>query len=142
MGRDRLWNNVLVVLTIFAIGACLILFRPFRVYLDLARDQIRAGRPWLPLVAGIAYVLGFFVTRTVEDSFDAIFGKPPFSDIGQKGEQGQSKHPPWIDRMLRPLGYALCFARIAVILAILLGLLWAALWLVSRGMGANVGGGA
>jgi hypothetical protein len=122
-----LWNNVLILLTIFAIG-CLLIIWPFREYLDIAAAQIRAGRKWAPLIAGTAYVLGFFVTRTVSDSFDAIFGKAPFSDIGAV-QDDKRKHPPWVDTMLKPLGYVLFLGRVVLIIGLLVALLRLGVWL-------------
>lgn len=139
MSKDRWWHSLIIVLTIFGVGSWLITGWPFHKYLILAAEQARADWRWLPLVAGIAYVLGFFVTRTVEDSFEGIFGKPPFSEIGQKSDKGQAKHPAWVDHMLGPLGYVLFFVRVAVILGIFLGLLWAGLWLVSRHLAPAAG---
>jgi hypothetical protein len=127
--KERLWSNALIVLTIFAVGAGLIIW-PLRPYLSLATAQIRAGRELGPLIAGIAYVLGFFVTRTVQDCFEAIFAKPPFSDIGAESAPGKEKHPAWVDSMLKPLGYLLFLGWVASIIAALVLLLWLGLWLV------------
>ena len=76
----------------------------------------------------MAYVVGFFVTRTVTDSFDAIFGKAPFSEIGAV-QDDKRKHPPWVDTMLKPLGYLLYFVRVAAIIGVLVLLLLLGLWL-------------
>jgi beta-lactamase regulating signal transducer with metallopeptidase domain len=131
-----LWNSILIVLTIFAIG-CLLIIWPFREFMDMATSQIRNGKKWVPLVVGIAYVLGFFVTRTVSDSFDAIFGKAPFSDIGAV-QDDKRKHPPWVDTMLKPLGYVLFLGRVVLIIGVLVVLLRLGLWLV--GPKLTVGG--
>jgi len=131
-----LWNSILIVLTIFAIG-CLLIILPFREFMDMATSQIRNGKKWVPLVVGIAYVLGFFVTRTVSDSFDAIFGKAPFSDIGAV-QDDKRKHPPWVDTMLKSLGYVLFLGRVVLIIGVLVVLLRLGLWLV--GPKLTVGG--
>lgn len=127
--KERLWSSALIVLTIFAVGAGLIIW-PLRGYIALATAQIRAGREWGPLIAGIAYVLGFFVTRTVQDCFDSIFAKPPFSNIGAEPAPGKEKHPAWVDSMLKPLGYVLFLGWVALIIGALVLLLWLGLWLV------------
>lgn len=136
MKKDRLFNSVVIVLTIFAAGGGLIIW-PLRGYLTLATEQIRAGRNWVPLVAGVAYVVGFFVTRTVEDAFNAIFGKVPFCDIGEKNNE-QPKHPKWVDHMLAPLGYALFFALVVGIIAVMILLLHGGLWLINLTRGGSV----
>jgi len=122
-----LWNSILIVITIFGIG-CLLIIWPFREYMAMATTQIRAGKNWVPLVVGVAYVVGFFVTRTVTDSFDAIFSKAPFSEIGAV-QDNKRKHPPWVDTMLKPLGYLLYFVRVAAIIGVLVLLLLLGLWL-------------
>jgi hypothetical protein len=122
-----LWNSILIVVTIFAIG-CLLIIWPFREFMDMASVQIRSGKRWVPLIVGIAYVLGFFVTRVVSDSFDAIFGKAPFSEIGVL-QDNKRKHPPWVDTMLKPLGYLLFFVRVGAIIGVLVLVLRLGLWL-------------
>jgi hypothetical protein len=124
------FNSLLIVLTIFAIGAILIIW-PSRRYLEAVTAQIRAGRGWMPMLVGIAYVVGFFVTRIVEDSFDAIFGKPPFSEIGEE-DKGQKKHPLWVDRMLTPIGYSLFFARVVLIVGAIVLLAQLGWWVVGK----------
>jgi len=115
--KDRYFNSLLIVLTIFAVGSVLIIW-PLRGYLSLAAEKIRQGHTLLPLVAGIAYVVGFFVTRTVEDSFNAIFNKPPFCDIGEQND-GKPRHAGWVDKMLTPIGYLLFFGRVLLIVGII-----------------------
>lgn len=128
MRKNRFWNNILIVFTIFGVGAGLII-GPFRGYLALAAQQVRAGRALLPMAVGIAYVIGFFVTRTVEDSFDAIFNKAPFSDIGEKADN-KPKHPGWVDKMLIPIAYALFLIRVLLIVGAMVALLWGGQWLL------------
>jgi hypothetical protein len=75
-------------------------------------------------------MLGFFVTRLVQDGFDAIFSKAPFSEIGQEVAPGkEKKHPRWVDRMLNPLGYFLFLLRIAITVALVAGVVWLVIWL-------------
>ena len=129
--KKHLWNTMIIVLTIFCVGACLIIW-PLRHYLVLATDQIKAGKHLLvAVVAGGAYVIGWFVTRVVEDSFDAIFSKAPFSEIRLKDKEN-FKHPDWVDTMLSPIGYLLFFGRVFLIiggLVLLLRIL--GVWLMS-----------
>jgi len=99
--------------------------------LALAADQIVAGRKLiLSVVAGSAYVIGWFVTRVVEDSFDAIFSKAPFSEIHLK-EKETYKHPGWVDSMLGPLGYLLFFSLVFLIIGALVLLLHLGAWLIA-----------
>lgn len=129
--KERGFNSVLIVLTVGAVGAWLII-GPLSGPLGQAAEQIRAGKRWLPAVAGIAYAVGFFVTRIVEDSFDAIFSKAPFSEIGEEvGPNKDKKHAAWIDSMLSPLAYALFLGRVLVSIAIIGGCIWLAVWLLS-----------
>jgi len=132
--KERGWNSVLIVLTVGTIGAWLII-GPLSNPLALAAEQIRAGKALLPAIAGIAYAVGFFVTRIVEDAFDAIFSKAPFSDIGEDAgpNSKEKKHPRWIDSMLSPLAYALFLGRVLVTIAIVGGCIWLAIWFFSPG---------
>ena len=137
MKKDRLFNSMVIVSTIFAVGGGLIIW-PMRGYLALATEQIRDNhRNWVPLVAGVAYVVGFFVTRTVEDAFNAIFGKVPFCDIGEKNND-QPKHPQWVDQMLAPLGYLLFFALVVAIIGVMILLLHGGLWLINLARGGSM----
>ena len=128
--KDSLWNSVFVVLAIFTVGSGLILY--LGEPLQLAANKIRGGKGWLCVVAGIAYVVGFLVTRVVELSYDATFAKPPFSDIGQKSDKGEAKHPAWIDHLLRPLGCMVFLVRAGLIILVLAALLRGGLWLIVR----------
>ncbi len=129
--KERGWNSVLIVLTVGTVGAWLII-GPLSGLLNHAATQIVAGKRWLPAVAGIAYAVGFFVTRIVEDSFDAIFSKAPFSEIGEEiGPNKDKKHPMWIDSMLNPLAYTLFLGRVLITIAIIGGCIWLAIWLFS-----------
>lgn len=126
--RDRGLNSILIVLTVGGVGFALIV-GPLHGALQLAAEQIRAGKSWLLPVAGIAYAVGFFVTRIVEDAFDAIFSKAPFSDIGEEIAPGkEKKHPAWVDTMLNPIGYALFLARVAVTVSVIALAAWLVLW--------------
>lgn len=131
MKKHNLWNTMLIVLTIFGVGAGLIIW-PLRHYLVLAAEEIRGGKHLMvAVVAGGAYVIGWFVTRVVEDSFDAIFSKAPFSEIRLKDKE-TFKHPDWVDKLLTPIGYLLFFGRVLLIiggLVLLLRLL--GMWLLS-----------
>jgi len=133
--KDRGLNSVLIVLTVGAIGGWLIVW-PLHATLGWADEQIRVGKAWLPSIVGIAYAVGFFVTRIVEDAFDAIFSKAPFSEIGEEVAPGkEKKHPRWVDSMLSPLGYVLFLGRVAVTVAIVVGLVWLAVWLLGPSAG-------
>ena len=116
--KDRLANSVLIVLTIGAVGFTLIV-GPFAWLLALVTEEIRGGHNWLPAVAGVAFAAGFAATRIVEDSFDSIFGRAPFAQIGEDVPAGQEKHPRWVDSMLAPMGYTLFLGRVAAIVGAL-----------------------
>ena len=135
MKKYQLWNTMILVLTIFSVGAWLIIW-PLRHYLVMATEQVRGGRHILmAVVAGIAYVIGWFVTRVVEDSYDAIFSKAPFSEIRLKDKE-TFKHPDWVDTMLSPIGYLLFFGRVFLIIGGLVLLLRIGVWVMSMQQGA------
>ena len=128
--KDRGLNSILIVLAVGAVGFGLIV-GPLRGALQAATEQIRAGKPWLVPAVGIAYAVGFFVTRIVEDAFDAIFSKAPFSDIGEEVAPGkEKKHPGWVDSMLTPLGYSLFLLRVAITVGLIGLAAWGVIWLV------------
>jgi beta-lactamase regulating signal transducer with metallopeptidase domain len=123
--RDQGFNGILIVLMVGAIG-CFLIVWPLHHFLEKLTQQIHDGNNWLlPVVAGLSYMLGFFVTRLVQDGFDAIFSKAPFSEIGQEVAPGkEKKHPRWVDGMLNPLGYLLFLLRIALTVAVVAGVVW------------------
>ena len=121
------FNSVIVVLAVGAIG-CFLIIWPLDHLLDTITLKIRAGQNWVPIVAGIAYMLGFFATRVVQDGFDAIFGMAPFSDIGVEVAPGK-KHPRWADSLLKPLGYFLFLLRVTVSVALVGMVVYVVIWL-------------
>jgi len=130
MKKYQWLNTMILVLTIFGVGAWLIIW-PLRQYLVMAAEQIHGGRHLLvAVVAGVAYVIGWFVTRVVEDSYDSIFSKAPFSEIRLKDKE-TFKHPQWVDTMLSPIGYLLFFARVFLIIGGLVLLLRLGVWFLS-----------
>lgn len=131
--RDRGWNSILIVLTVGGVGFFLIVGPLHRALASLA-DQIRAGQASLAWIVGMAYAVGFFVTRIVEDAFDAIFSKAPFSEIGEEVAPGkEKKHPGWIDSMLSPLAYTLFLGRVVLTIGLFALGVWVLIWLVMRG---------
>ena len=128
------FNSILIVLTVGTIG-CVLIVWPLHSFLGVITQKIKDGKDWLPLVVGISYILGFFATRIVQDGFEAIFGKAPFSDIGQaQGEKGEKKHPTWVDSLLSPLGYVLFLLRVTVSVTVVAAVVWLIIWL---GMGGS-----
>lgn len=128
--KDRWRNSTLIVLTIGGVGAWLAVW-PFREPLAWATEQIRGGKDWLLVVASVAYIVGFFATRIVEDAFDSIFSKPPFSEIGVDMPEGKEKHPRWVDTMLGPTGYVFFFGRVVVTVFCLVMVGKLLVWLVT-----------
>jgi hypothetical protein len=130
--RDRGWNSVLVVFAVGGVGFFLIVV-PLHSALAALTDQIRAGNASLAWIVGVAYAVGFFVTRVVEDAFDAIFSKAPFSEIGEEVAPGKErKHARWIDSMLSPIAYTLFVGRVVLTMGLLALLIWL-VWLVMHG---------
>lgn len=120
-------SSVVIVLAVGAIG-CFLIVWPLQHLLDVLTQKIREGRNWLPFVAGVSYMLGFFATRIVQDGFDAIFGMTPFSDIGLEVAPGK-KHPRWVDSLLGPLGYFLFLLRVTVSVALVGLVVYMVIWL-------------
>jgi hypothetical protein len=128
--RDRGWNSILIVLTVGGVG-CFFIVGPLHAPLHSLAEQVRAGQASLAWIVGIAYAVGFFVTRIVEDAFDAIFSKAPFSDIDEEVAPGKErKHPGWIDHMLSPLAYSLFLGRVILTMGLLALAIWALIWIV------------
>ncbi len=135
--RDRGWNSILIVLTVGGVGFFLIV-GPLHAPLGALAERIRAGQASLPWMVGIAYAVGFFVTRIVEDAFDAIFSKAPFSEIGEEQGPGKErKHPGWVDSMLSPLAYTLFLGRVVLTMGLLALAIWLLIWLVMRAQGGG-----
>jgi hypothetical protein len=131
--QNTTFNSILIVLVVGTIG-CVLIVWPLHGFLAAVTDKIKAGHNWLPIVVGISYIMGFFATRIVQDGFEAIFGKAPFSDIGQaQGPGGEKKHPSWVDSMLNPLGYFLFLVRVTVSVAVVSAVVWLIIWLGSGG---------
>jgi len=130
--RDRGWNSVLIVVTVGGVGAFLIV-GPLHAALASLTDQVRAGQASLAWIVGIAYGLGFFVTRLVEDAFDGIFSKAPFSEIGEEVAPGkEKKHAGWIDSMLSPIAYSLFLGQVILTMGAFAIVAWLVIWLVTR----------
>jgi len=135
--RDRGWNSILIVVTVGGVGFFLIV-GPLHTALASLTEQIRAGQASLAWIVGMAYALGFFVTRLVEDAFDGIFSKAPFSEIGEEVAPGkEKKHPGWIDSMLSPLAYTLFLGRVVLTMGLFALGAWALIWLVMRSKGGG-----
>jgi len=127
--KDRWTNSILIVITIAGVGAWLIVW-PFHEYLSRTTEQIRLGKDWLAVVAGAAYMVGYFVSRIVEDAFDAVFSKPPFSETGADMPDGKMRHPVWVDYLLMPVGYLLFVARVALTVFCLMLAVRLVVWIV------------
>ena len=109
MKAKDLWNNILIVLTIFAIGCLLIVSAVPRVHGDRHKQQIRAREIGSRWSSGSPTCSASSSPATVTD-LRRHLGKAPFSDIGAV-QDNKRKHPPWVDTMLKPLGYLLFLAE-------------------------------
>ena len=114
--KKNYWDTLLIWLTIFVAGACLIIWA-LPDYLDWAAKKVLAGnKQVLVLMVGGGYVIGWFVTRMVEGSFHIIFSMAPFSEILFKEKDAKTfKHPRWVDSVfIVPIAYSLFFGLAVV----------------------------
>ena len=117
--KDRWWNSLLIVLITAAIGVGIV-YLVSVWWLQLPEGELLVSRTWLWLVIGSAYTAGWFVTRTVEDSFELIFTRNPFYRTGDDVPKDQEKYPPWLSRILWAVAYPLFFSIVAGIAVIIM----------------------
>jgi len=117
--KDRWWNSLLIISITATIGAGLTYWTSVH-WLGLPEGKLIISRSWLWLTIGSAYTAGWFVTRTVEDSFDMIFTRNPFNRTGDDVLKDHPKNPPWLNHMLWGMAYPIFFLVVASLMALIL----------------------
>lgn len=112
--KDHWWNSLLIITAAAAVGGGL-MYVAFRNWFNLPDGEIVVTRNWLWLVVGASYVAGWFISRSVEGSFEVIFTKEPFCRTGEDVPKNQEKYPPWLNTLLWAMAYPTFLLLVAVL---------------------------